>query len=41
VIAVADRGMVSWENLELLTEDSEFPFDYIVGCRMRKQKEVT
>jgi transposase len=41
VIAVADRGMVSEENLELLTGDSEFPFDYIVGCRMRKQKEVT
>jgi transposase len=33
--------MVSEENLELLTEDSESPFDYIVGCRMRKQKEVT
>jgi len=41
VIVVADRGMVSKENLELLTEDSESPFDYIVGCRMRKQKEVT
>jgi arginine repressor len=41
VIVVADRGMVSEENLELLTKDSEFPFDYIVGCRMRKQKEVT
>jgi len=41
VIAVADRGMVSEENLELLAEDSESPFDYIVGCRMRKQKEVT
>lgn len=33
--------MVSEENLELLTEDSESPFDYIVGCRMREQKEVT
>jgi len=41
VIMVADRGMVSEENLELLTQDGEFPFDYIVGCRMRKQKEVT
>jgi hypothetical protein len=41
VIVVADRGMVSKENLELLTQDGEFPFDYIVGCRMRKQKEVT
>ena len=41
VIVVADRGMVSEENLELLTEDLASPFDYIVGCRMRKQKEVT
>ncbi len=41
VIMVADRGMVSEKNLELLTGDSENPFDFIVGCRMRKQKEVT
>jgi hypothetical protein len=41
VIVVADRGMVSHENLGLLTEDTESPFEYIVGCRMRKQKEVT
>jgi transposase len=41
VIVVVDRGMVSQQNLELMTQDEEFPFDYIVGCRMRKQKEVT
>ena len=41
VIVVTDRGMVSKKNLELLTEDLESPFEYIVGCRMRKQKEVT
>lgn len=41
VIVVVDRGMVSRENLDLMTQDAEFPFDYIVGCRMRKQKEVT
>jgi len=41
VIVVADRGMVSQENLDLMSQDEEFPFDYIVGCRMRKQKEVT
>jgi transposase len=41
VIVVVDRGMVSEQNLELMTQDEEFPFDYIVGCRMRKQKEVT
>ena len=41
VIVVVDRGMVSQQNLELMIQDEEFPFDYIVGCRMRKQKEVT
>jgi len=41
VIVVADRGMVSEGNLELLNEESESPFEYIVGCRMRRQKEVT
>jgi transposase len=41
VIVVVDRGMVSQQNLELMTQDEEFPFDYIVGCRMRKQKEVS
>ena len=41
VIVVADRGMISHKNLELLTQDGEFPFDYIMGCRMRRQKEVT
>jgi hypothetical protein len=41
VIVVVDRGMVSRENLDLMTRDEAFPFDYIVGCRMRKQKEVT
>jgi len=41
VIGVVDRGMVSQQNLELMSQDEEFPFDYIVGCRMRKQKEVT
>ena len=41
VIVVADRGMISHNNLELLTEDSDSPFEYIVGCRMRKQKEIT
>jgi hypothetical protein len=41
VIVVADRGMVSRKNLEFLTEDRESPFEYIVGCRMRRQKEVS
>lgn len=41
VVVVVDRGMVSEQNLELMSGDEEFPFDYIVGCRMRRQKEVT
>jgi arginine repressor len=40
VIVVADRGMVSEKNLEMLTQDGESPLEYIVGCRMRKQREV-
>lgn len=40
VTIVADRGMISKGTIELLTEDREAPFDYILGCRMRRQKEV-
>jgi len=39
VIVVADRGMMGKESLKLLTERKP-PYDYILGCRMRKQKEV-
>jgi Transposase DDE domain len=38
-IVVADRGMMSPGAIRLL-EDHPVPFDYILGCRMRKQKEV-
>ncbi len=38
-IVVADRGMMSQETIRLL-EEHPAPFDYILGCRMRKQKEV-
>ncbi len=41
VIIVADRGMISAKILDFLTEDRKAPFDYIVGCRMRRQKEVS
>lgn len=37
-IVVADRGMMSQQTIRLL-EDHRF--DYILGCRMRKQKEVS
>jgi Transposase DDE domain len=41
VTVVADRGMISRETLTLLTEDDQAPFDYVLGCRMRRQKEVS
>jgi arginine repressor len=40
VILVADRGMISKGSIEELTENEEAPYDYILGCRMRKHKEV-
>ena len=39
VVVVADRGMMGKKSLELLTA-GKTPYDYILGCRMRKQKEV-
>ncbi|MBM3310669.1 MAG: IS1634 family transposase [Candidatus Aminicenantes bacterium] len=39
IIVVADRGMMGKDSLALLTEGNT-PYDYILGCRMRKQKEV-
>jgi len=41
VIVVADRGMVSAQTLALLEEHPTAPFDFIVGCKLRKQKEVS
>ncbi len=41
VIVVADRGMIGKGTLQLLTEHAEAPFDFILGCKMRKQKEVS
>jgi hypothetical protein len=40
VSVVADRGMISKGAIKLLTEDKESPYDYILGCRLRKDKEV-
>ena len=40
VTVVADRGMISRDTIKLLTEDHQAPFDYVLGCRMRRQKEV-
>jgi DDE family transposase len=41
VIVVADRGMVSAETLALLEDAAEAPFDFIVGCKLRKQREIS
>jgi len=41
VIVVADRGMISKDAIRLLEDHAEAPFDYILGCRMRKDKEVS
>ena len=41
VVLVGDRGMISADTIKLLTGDRKAPFDYVLGCRMRKQKEVT
>lgn len=41
VVVVADRGMISKDSIKLLAQDPEAPFDYILGCRMRRQKEVS
>lgn len=38
---VADRGMISADTIALLTEHPKASFDYIVGCRMRRQREVS
>jgi len=40
VIVVADRAMIGKDTIEALTGDKEAPFDFILGCRMRGQKEV-
>lgn len=39
VIVVADREMMGKKSLELLTTGT-MPYDYILGCRMRKQKDI-
>jgi len=41
VTVVADRGMMSQDTIKLLTGNGEAPFDYVLGCRMRRQKEVS
>ena len=40
VTAVADRGMISKDTIELLEGHIQAPFDYILGVRMRKDPDV-
>jgi len=40
VTVVADRGMISQDTITMLTEHDQAPFDYVLGCRIRRQKEV-
>jgi hypothetical protein len=40
VIVVADRGMISKKSIEMLQGHPTQPLDFILGCRMRNQKEV-
>lgn len=40
VVVVADRGMISKETLKLLSGHETAPFDYILGCKLRRSKEV-
>jgi hypothetical protein len=41
VIIVADRGMIARDTIALLTQHPKAPFNYILGCRMRRQREVS
>lgn len=41
VIVVADRGMMSKKTIDYLSDHERAPYGYIIGCRMRKQKEVS
>ncbi len=41
VIVVADRGMIAKDTVCLLVHHRTAPFDYILGCRMRRQREVS
>jgi hypothetical protein len=40
VIVVADRGMISRRAIKQLEDPERAPYGYILGCRMRKHKEV-
>src|SRR5262249_43072443 len=41
ITVVADRGMISDDTIALLEDHADAPFDFILGCKMRVQKEVS
>jgi DDE family transposase len=41
VIVVADRGMISRSTISLLQDSPEAPLDFILGCRLRADHEVS
>jgi hypothetical protein len=41
VVVVADRGMFGRPTFRRMEESRKLPYDYIVGCPMRQQKEVS
>jgi hypothetical protein len=41
VVVVADRGMISKRTMALLAEYPRQPFDYVLGCRLRRNPEVS
>jgi hypothetical protein len=40
VSVVCDRGMISKDAIKLLVEHERSPYDYIFGCRLRRDKEI-
>lgn len=41
IVVVADRGMISASTIELLEDHRRAPFDFILGCKMRQQTEIS
>jgi hypothetical protein len=40
VLVVADRGMIAASTIALLADHATAPFDFILGCKLRRDKEV-
>ncbi len=40
-VVVADRGMLGKQTLATLRDHAEAPFDYILGCPLRRERAVT